>query len=257
MRQMKAKFPSILVWAALSLSLTGCGGSKVLKEPEPLVVTQAIASASDQGLAATLDWVIVRDGPGTWAKNADWDQYLMRVQTLSDELMIVSDIAVVDSLGTRIGRCSDRKQCVRGAKEAKRRFKKEKLRVKAGVGAGALLTASAVATATTAAAVSGGVLVSGGTAVTAAGGLILAPVFAVGGIMRGMNNSRVNEQIQSRQTPLPIVVHKQEKKLDLFFPLTPSPQRIEIDYADSGGEHTLVIDTGAALDGLHLVQADR
>ena len=53
------------------VSLVGCGGTKVLKEPQPMQTTQPLAEVSDQQVTATLDWVIVRDGPGTWAKNAD------------------------------------------------------------------------------------------------------------------------------------------------------------------------------------------
>ena len=83
----------------LLLALSGCGGTKVLKESEPLVVTQSLATASDQRLTATLDWVIVRDGPGTWGKNVDWDEYLIRVQNLSDESLELTIISVVDSLG--------------------------------------------------------------------------------------------------------------------------------------------------------------
>ena len=86
----------------LLLALSGCGGTKVLKEPEPLVVTQSLATASDQRLAATLDWVIVRNGPGTWAKNVDWDEYLIRVQNLSDDSIRVTNITVLDSLGVRL-----------------------------------------------------------------------------------------------------------------------------------------------------------
>ncbi len=86
----------------LLLALSGCAGTKVLKEPEPLVVTQALATASDQRVAATLDWVIVRDGPGTWARNVDWDEYLIRVQNLSNDSIRVTSISVLDSLGTRI-----------------------------------------------------------------------------------------------------------------------------------------------------------
>ena len=51
----------------LLLVLTGCGGTKLLKDPEPLVVTQALATASNAQLSVALDWVIYRDGPGTWA----------------------------------------------------------------------------------------------------------------------------------------------------------------------------------------------
>ena len=67
------------------LSLTGCGGSKLLDDPEPVTIVQPLTTVSDQRLEAHLDWVIVRNGPGTWAKNADWDEYLLRVSNLSDQ----------------------------------------------------------------------------------------------------------------------------------------------------------------------------
>ena len=65
--------------------LSGCGGTKVLKEAQPIQTTQPLATVSDQQVTAILDWVIVRDGPGTWAKNADWDEYLLRIRNLSEQ----------------------------------------------------------------------------------------------------------------------------------------------------------------------------
>ena len=64
---------------ACTIILSGCGGTKILKEPLVLEVTQPLATASNQNVSAELIWVIVRDGPGTWAKNADWDEYLVNV----------------------------------------------------------------------------------------------------------------------------------------------------------------------------------
>ena len=255
----KEKKSGVVIFAAtISLCLSGCGGTKVLKEPEPLLVTQSLAKASDQHIAATLDWVIVRDGPGTWAKNVDWDEYLIHVQNLADDSMRVTNITVLDSLGTRIEPRVDRKQLVNGSKESERRYKSEGLEVKAGAGVGTLAAASAVAGATAVAIVASGPLaLSGGAAAAATGGLILVPVFAVGGVMRGVNNGRVNSQIESRQTLLPIDLGDEEKSLDIFFPLAPSPQLIEVTYVDSRGDHTLIIDTHAALEGLHLPQAEK
>ena len=247
----------------LLLALSGCGGTKVLKESEPLVVTQSLATASDQRLAATLDWVIVRDGPGTWAKNVDWDEYLIRVQNLSDDSIRVTNITVLDSVGTLVETRENRKQLVKGTKKTKRRYKGEGLKVKAGASTGALVVAGAVtAVVTTAAITSAGLGIgaaTGGAAVgIATAGLILLPVLAVGSVFRGVNNSKVNKQIESRQTLLPVVLQEEEEKsLDIFFPLAPSPRQIEITYANSQGDHTLIIDTHVALDGLHLVQADK
>jgi len=65
------------------LVLSACGGAKVVKEPQPVEVTTALAEAADARLAARLDWVIVRNASTAWAKNADWDEYHLQVRNLS------------------------------------------------------------------------------------------------------------------------------------------------------------------------------
>jgi len=115
-----------------------------------------------------------------------------------------------------------------------------------GVAVGVSATGAAAASMATASATAG------------VAGMIFVPVLVVGGIMRGVNNSRVNQQIESRQTLLPIVLQEEEEKsLDIFFPLAPSPRQVEITYTDSQGDRTLIIDTHAALEGLHLAQAEK
>ena len=252
----------IAVFGVLAaVALSGCGGSKVLRKPEPLAVTPLLAAASDQRLAATLDWVIVRDGPGAWAKNVDWDEYLIRIQNLSDEPIRVTNITVFDSLGIRIDIGRNRRQLVDGTKQTKRRYKDESLKVKAGVSAGLLMATGGVSAAVAAAV--GTSAVAGYSSVAAANsalvtGIIVAPALVIGGFIRGVNNSKVNRRIESRRTRLPVVLPEaQERSLDIFFPLAPSPQHIELTYVDSQGPHILVIDTQTALDGLHLEQAGK
>jgi hypothetical protein len=48
----------------------GCGGgSKVLKEPQALETSRPLVSAKNADLTVELDWIIVSNGPGSWAKN--------------------------------------------------------------------------------------------------------------------------------------------------------------------------------------------
>ncbi len=244
-----------LILAGILQGLTACGGTKMLKEPEPLVATQSIASAADQGLSVTLDWIIVRDGPGTWAKNVDWDEYIIQVQNRGNGSLEITDIAVLDSLGAQIGPGESRKQLVKGTRETKRRYKGEGLTVNAGAGATTLMMTGAVTYATAMSVGSAAMLGSSAMAGAAVTGLALAPVLAVGGVFRAVNNSKVGNQIESRQTLLPIPLHDdREKGLHVFFPLTPSPRQIEVTYIDALGTHTLIVDTQAALDGLHLAK---
>ena len=240
--------------------LAGCGGTKVLKEAQPMQTTKPLAAASDQQVSATLDWVIVRDGPGTWAKNADWDEYLLRVNNQSEQSIQVTRLLVVDSLGTRIESQPGRKQLVKSSKKTSKRYKKSGVKVKAGMGVAGLIASGAAVTVAgigvglaTMGPVFGAASAGAGAGVAVGGLLLLGPALAVGGVVRGVNNSKVNNQIELRQTVLPLEVPAGEAlALDVFFPLAPSPKMVELVYTDATGEHSLVIDTSTALDGLHI-----
>ncbi len=250
----------ITLFAVFSI-LTGCGGTKVLKEPQPLQLEHVLATGADADIEVYLDWVIVRDGPGTWARNADWDEYLLRVRNRSGQSLSIENVTVIDSLQTRVESRSSRKQLVKGSKATARRYRDSDLRVKAGRGADTLIVAGATATAVgvvSASAVAYGATLSGPASVGAAGAavsglVLLGPAIAVGGIARGINNNAVNNEIERRQTILPLGVPPgHEASLDLFFPLAPSPVMVELVYADdSGRRHTIIIDTSAVLEGLH------
>jgi hypothetical protein len=247
---------TILLSACL---LTGCGGTKVLKEPKPIMTTQPLAANSDERVTATLDWVIVRGGPGTWAKNADWDQYLLRVSNLSGQAVRVTQLTVVDSLDARNEAQTARKPLVKGSKKTARRYKDSGIEVRAGRGAGTMLAAGAAVTLAGVGAAAGAAYgaawgtAAGGAGAAASGLLLLGPALVVGGIVRGINNGRVGEQIEIRQTLLPLdIPANKELGLNVFFPLSPSPKMVELVYTDATGTHGIVIDTSTVLDGLHL-----
>jgi len=238
---------------SLLIGLSACGGSKVLKEPEPFAIEQPLSITTDQYLGVALEWVIVRDGPGTWVKNANWDEYLMSIQNRSDQPITITQLVVVDSLDARIEPRSARNELVKLSKASSRRYKEAGITVQAGAGRNALRTAGLVAGGAAVGAVAaGGAWATAGAVV--GGGLILAPVLAVGGVMRGVNNSNVSKEIELRHTEFPLELPANgEVRLDVFFPIAPSPQSLELNYEDATSEYSLVIETGGSLDGLHIV----
>lgn len=246
----------------VSVALAACGGgTKLVKHAQPPQVQRALAEATDQRLSASLQWVIVRNGPGAWARNADWDEYLIRVSNVSPEPVQITEVAVFDSLGTRIESRPNRKQLVRGSKQTARRYRTSGLKVKAGMGgAGLVATGTAIgvvgygaAVGTAAGELMGGAAVAGGAATAISALLIAGPAFAVVGIVRAVHNSQVNGEIVRRQTALPVsIAANNAQSIDIFFPLAPSPGRVEISYVDAQGQHHLDLDTREALAGLHL-----
>lgn len=247
---------SLIVFGLLALVLAGCGGTKILKEPEPVELEGPIAGGRDASVAAGLDWVIVRDGPGTWARNADWDEYLIRVRNVGDSDVKITNVLVYDSLDSPAEPIASRRQLVRESKAVTKRYKNEGLKVKAGLGGGTLaVTAGAVAVGglSTGAAALGATSSAAALGATAVAAMAVAPVIAVGGVMRGVNNSKVSRRIEERSSELPIEIGVgEEATIDLFYPLSPSPLRMEINYSTPSNEQTLVIDTSVVLNGLHL-----
>lgn len=235
----------------------GCGGAKVLKEPQPVERTEPLMVAADDDLAVVLVWIIVRDGPGTWAKNADWDEYRFYLQNRAEDTIRITDISVIDSIGHPAAPSGNREDLVKASRETKERYGDEDLEVKAGLGAGRLFLTSTAVTAGVAAATigttSGGMFMSSAGAATMAT-LIVVPVIAVFAITRSVNNNKVAKEIAARHTAPPFDLPAGgEAAAVLFYPLSPSPQRIEIVYEVGGNPKRFTMDTSVLLDGLHLV----
>lgn len=235
--------------------LAACGGAKLVRHAAPPPAGPALAAASDDGVEAAVAFVIVRNGTGAWAKNADWDEYLVQVRPRGQGAVRITGARVVDSLGTPLAPGADRKHLVAASKQTVSRYRHSGLKVKAGMG-GVGLAATGVGAGLGA----GGVAASGGGMLAGTAGamafVMVAPAFGVAGIVRAVNNSKVNAEIVRRRSALPATAAPgQWLALDLFFPLAPSPDRLDLDYEDATGPHHLAIDLKPALAGLHLGNA--
>lgn len=252
--------PTVAVVTA-SLLLAGCAGTHKLDKPLSLRDTGAIAAAADERIAVTIDTVIVRDGPGTWASNANWDEYLLRVGTTSSEPVEITGVAMVDSLGMGVAPRTSRTELLAASEEKARHYQNSGIKVQAGIGASTLFVSSAIVLGASAAggmavlAASTSVATTTATATAAAAGaLIVAPALIVAGTFIAVEDHQVDREIRSRSTPLPLslAAYQQGTRLDAFFPLAPAPDRMLVNYRDAAGQHTLTIDTKSALSGLHL-----
>lgn len=196
-------------------------------------------------------------------KNADWDEFLLRFENLSGSPLQIKNITVFDSFGKRIETRPDRKKLVKGSKETKRRYADSDIKIMSGWGGGALALAGAgilvgtVAVLASASFTMGAAGAAGGAAgagVVAGAIVFAAPVLMLAGLSRSSKNKKVNKEIIRRQTVMPLEIPpSQERPVDLFFPLVPSPTHLEVIYTDSDNEYRLVIDTREALNGLHLI----
>ena len=235
----------------LCLALAGCGGSKVLKEEIPVESIEPLAYNADGSLEVSLDMVVVRDGPGTWAKNADWDEYRLRVTNFRGSPVMVQDIVVHDMRHLPVESSSSRRKLVKASKKIADQYEDEGVVVVSGAGTAVVVGGAAVTTAVALTASMAGPMASG--AAMAGAGVVLAPVLITGGVLKGVNNSKVSREIRARSTELPLgIVRGDVAELIAFFPLTVSPTRVELIYEENGDQKSIFVDTTDLLAGLHV-----
>ena len=241
-------YPLLCVYllAAACVMLAGCGGTAMLRDPQPLESSRPPAAAKDDRILASIDTVIHRNGAGTWTRDAEWDEYHIRIRALSDEAVEIREIVIFDALDHRIEVRTDRGDLVDGTREIEQRYQQSGQLVRdrggngwavagAGVGGAAVIVASA-APATIAGAA---------TFFTAGAVAVVAGAHFAGAAVERM---LINAEIKRRQTTLPVTLPRgAEASLALFFPITPLSGRTQVVYADRHGEHRLDIGTRAAL----------
>ncbi len=252
----------LFIVPALAVAISACAGSKVLGEAKSLELQHPLAVEADSSIAATLDWVVVKDGPGTWASNAFWDEYRLRIVNHSDISVSLSQIQVVDSLAATHVITSDRRILVDSSERIQERYRDQELDVAPGAVSAGMLAAgvagSAVAiTAASYAAASGTASALGvSTGVGASPAVVtmayVAPVLIVGSILHVRNNAKVDDEINSRQTTFPVELGPGESSdIVAFFPIAPSPQTVRLIYQADDRMRVLEINTTEVLAGLH------
>ena len=149
-----------------------------------------------------------------------------------------------------------REDLVKESRAVKKRFKGQGIKVKAGIGGTALVatgSAAVIAGAGVGMAAVSGSSAAASVAGAAVVGVFAAPVLIIGGVVRSVNTSRVGKEILKRATSRPVFLNPGEvQSLDVFFPIAPSPKKIELTLVSANGESSIFIDTSEILRGLHL-----
>ena len=243
----------------MALAVSACG-AKIVKNAPPPPADRIVAEASSPHMQAQLTWVLVSEGPGSWAEEAVWDEYLFRVRNTSSVPVEIGSVVVEDSSGQEAVAMDSRSALIKGSKQTAKRYKEQGVSIYTGMG-GAGMTALGVGStaagvaygSTLSLGIMGGASSSSAALGTAFGLMVTGPVLGTIGVVRVARAHKMNKRIQARHTALPVTLAPgEERMLDVFFPITPAPNRVSITYRQDGVAQRLDIDTRQALAGLHL-----
>ena len=254
---------SLLSSGAAVLVLSGCVSSKYkFAEYEKQAVPMNLAAspppaeaATAPAVAAMLNTVISLQGPGSWKRNAYWDEYVVSLDNRSGEPVTIESITLTDFQGQSAAPGSNPWALEKQSRDYESRIAStagDVLKIGGGVvlAAGTGLAAGGLAAAATGAG-SWAALGFMGTAFVAA-----IPVYAVGTVYRNVSNKhKIEEEFARRSLVLPLTLPPGKlTQGSFFFRIAPGPQRLSfVTRTGDGASGNAVIDL-APLAGLHLKQ---
>lgn len=259
MRRVSTILLAAVVLLLPGFALTGCVTSKkyrLAKDDTP--PAQVLGwKASTPSADLTLQSVIVFKGPGSWKREARWDEYGVMISNRGTPSLVIESAQLVDVLGNPQLTGEEPWKLEKLSYTNWDKYGKTGLKVLAGAGAVALYGTAVMAS-------SFGSFMAGPGAATAGGGaaaLAVIPIVAVVditavAIMNHNNKKKVQEEFDRRRLKLPLTVAPgATAEGSFFFPMTPGPQRLIVKGRSGEAPVELVLEL-KPLAGLHLKPAE-
>jgi hypothetical protein len=236
-----------LAAAAAAIALAGCLTTEYRasrKETAPAVMLDI--GSTQPPLAVALRTLIVYEGPGSWKREALWDEYVVTLRNLGGADITVSAAALTDFAGVRRTPGSDPWQLEKESQTLEQRYLRDGIEFARSEIPDALVFGSG--------AVGGaaGTLFSGLSAAVSSASVVGLPVYyvVVYGVNRN-NKATAGAEFARRRLVLPLTLLVGESRTgSLFLPMAPNPQSLDFWWTDSAASNETLLAL-APLHGLH------
>ena len=237
----------VLMGTALCL-LTGCLSPRYKrasnKNPPAVMLKVNFPPAP---LEANLNTLIIPGGPGSWKKEAFWDEYVVTFHNSGDQPFHVASVELVDFTGSPRPPGDDPWKLERESKSLAKRYKDAGMTV-VRVAAPRVLVTAAESSGAASAAIGGA-----GAATAATATAVALPLYGATVLGINLHNKKsIKAEFNRRQLRLPLVLAAGETRTgSLFFPMVPNPQSLIVSWSSEsgGGDSVLPLDF---LQGLHV-----
>jgi hypothetical protein len=248
--RLRAPLAIALACATLCV-LTGCVSSKYKFAGKDTPPARALnVHFPPAPLDANLSSVITAGGPGSWKREAFWDEYVVVLHNTGDQPLQVASVALVDFAGASRPAGDDPWALERESKTLERKYRDAGMAF-ARTAAPRVLVTSAEPVVIASAGI--------GTAGAAAAATVTAVALPVYGLtIWGINmhhKAAIKAEFNRRRLPLPLSLAPGETRTgSLFFPMVPNPRSLNLNWSNESatGESALPLDF---LRGLHVTAA--
>ena len=238
---------AFLTTAIVALVLScqcGCVASKykLAKKDTPPVQLLNIAFPPSPPLQSTLATLISYGGPGSWKREALWDEYVVTLENQGERPLTIDSATLADSAGTPYVAGSDPWALEKQSKKLEKQYRDHGEAFIRAAGPGVVIVGVGAATASAAAA-GGPALISAGAAGAALATVFVLPVYylTVLGINHH-NKKAVMTEFKRRRLPLPLTLAPGETRTgSLFYPMVRSPASLTLYWSNELGSATAVL----------------
>jgi hypothetical protein len=221
----------------------GCVANKykLARKDTPAVQALSIAFPTSAPLQTTLAAVISYGGPGSWKRQALWDEYVVVVENRGQHPVAISTATLVDSGGLAYSAGSKPWALEKRSKELEKQYRAHGEAFLRAAGAGAVIVG--VGAGVGAAAAGGMGYVTPAAAGAGVAAVVLLPVyyFSVLGINHH-NKKAVATEFNRRRISLPLTLAPGESRTgSLFYPMVRSPRSLALAWSSETGSTTTAL----------------
>jgi hypothetical protein len=186
-------------------------------------------------------------GPGSWKREAFWDEYVVIVHNKGDEALNIASATLIDYAGAVRPAGWDPWALERESKTLEKRYRD------AGIDFARVAAPRVIATAAEPGIVAGAGIGTAGTAAAATATVVALPVYGVTIFSINMHNkASIKKEFNRRRLPLPLTIGPGETRTgSFFFPMVPNPQTLTLHWASIAGDGEAALELNF-LDGLHV-----
>jgi hypothetical protein len=228
----------------------GCVATKykLAKKDTPPVQLVDIAFPLSPPLRVTLASLITYGGPGSWKREALWDEYVVRLENHGERPVTIDSTSLADAAGTPYGAGSDPWALEKQSRKLEQQYKDHGEAFLRAAGPGVLIVGVGAAT-FSAAAGGGAVFIVPAVAGVAAATVIALPVYYVTVLAINHHNKKaVMTEFMRRRLALPLTLAPGETRTgSLFYPTVRSPGSLALHWSNESGAATATL----PLDFLH------
>jgi hypothetical protein len=200
---------------------------------------------------STLDtslYTEISDGaPGSWKREAFWDEYVVIMHNKSDEALDIASATLTDYAGAVRPAGSDPWALERESKTLEKRYRD------AGIDFARVAAPRVIAAAAEPGIVAGAGIGAAGTVAAATATGVALPVYGVTIFSINMHNkASIKKEFNRRRLPLPLTLGPGETRTgSFFFPMVPNPQSLTLRWTSTAGDGETALELHF-LEGLHV-----